>query len=201
MTNDGVCPLLSSMMTRPDGNAVIVTKLQKLVSSRDVRSNDGRFSIHRDTRTSHTDCVIRLDARRLLVYVPSRPELHRDCFLLSLQHYINPIASSICRRGSFDGQHFAPDRFNRFRVVIVLSESVRDSQQSDCKGDHRHHSCYRFHHSVSFLFLGQCSPGLLKANASSRTCQPSHQFVPRSANVSVRRHLNLITDPALHVSM
>src|SRR5436189_871807 len=75
-----------SASTRPDGNAVIVAELQKLVSLRDVRSNDDRSSIHRETRTSHCDYIIGFDARRLLVDIPSRAQLYRDCFVPSLQH-------------------------------------------------------------------------------------------------------------------
>ena len=88
LVNDERWRLLATNLiaTRPEGNAVILAELQKLVSLSDVRSNDGRSSIHRDTRTSHCDCVIGFDARHLLVDVPSRAELHRDCLVPSLQH-------------------------------------------------------------------------------------------------------------------
>jgi hypothetical protein len=62
-----------SASTRPDGNTVIIAELQKLVSLRDVRCNDGRSSIHRDMRTGHRDCVIGVDAQGLVIDVPSRP--------------------------------------------------------------------------------------------------------------------------------
>ena len=71
-------------MIGPNGNAISLAELQKLVSLRDVRSNDHRSSVHRDTRTSHLYCVIGLDARRLVVDVPSWPQLHRDGFLPGL---------------------------------------------------------------------------------------------------------------------
>src|SRR5438552_8894741 len=105
-----------SMMTRPDGDSVIVAELQNLVSLRNVRGNDSRSSIQSDTRTGHRDRVISLDARRLRADIPKRAQLHRDCSLLSLKHYINPITASFYRRGFFDGQNFAPDRFNRFNI-------------------------------------------------------------------------------------
>ena len=61
------------MTTRPEGNTISLAEPQKLVSSRDVRSNEDRSSVHRDARTGHLDCVIGLDARRLLVDVPIWP--------------------------------------------------------------------------------------------------------------------------------
>jgi hypothetical protein len=80
----GVCSVLSLMMIGPNGNAVSLPELQKLVSLRYVRSNDHRSSIHRDTRTRRLDCVIGLDARPPLVDVPIWPQLHRDGFLPGL---------------------------------------------------------------------------------------------------------------------
>ena len=41
---------------------------------------------------------------------------------------INPVASSVCRCGFFNGQNSASDCSNRFYIVIVLSQSVLDSR-------------------------------------------------------------------------
>ena len=54
-------------MIGPNANAISLAELQKLVPLGDVRSNDHRSSIHRDTRASHLYRVIGLDARRQLV--------------------------------------------------------------------------------------------------------------------------------------